>query len=244
MKLRILIILFVLGLAQTVFAGDFARRDIIGFSKDGGLFAFEEYGIQDGSGFAYSNIYIIDIKTDKWVSGSPFRVLNKDVEEENYDEVALRSKARKESRMLAKSALSSITQPGLIVATNRPTEKTTTPGRMEFQPRMIVPPIDTTLTVILDTYPLNGGSNCEGLGEIKGFKLTRLAGGTRSTDLVMHKDAKIPKSRSCPLEYSLADVITYHPHQGNPVMAVLILMRRFGFEGPDGRYLAITGPLN
>ena len=38
-------------------AGDAALADFIGFSEDGQTFAFEEYGIQDGSGFAYSTIY-------------------------------------------------------------------------------------------------------------------------------------------------------------------------------------------
>jgi hypothetical protein len=36
-------------------AGDAAKLDILGFSKDGGVFAFEEYGVQDGSGFPYAN---------------------------------------------------------------------------------------------------------------------------------------------------------------------------------------------
>ncbi|MBN9059609.1 MAG: DUF2259 domain-containing protein, partial [Rhizobiales bacterium] len=41
-------------------AGDFAERSILGFSPDGGRFAFEEFGIQDGSGFPYSNIFVLD----------------------------------------------------------------------------------------------------------------------------------------------------------------------------------------
>ncbi|MEM6995419.1 MAG: DUF2259 domain-containing protein, partial [Myxococcota bacterium] len=30
---------------------------------------------QDGSGFPYSNIYLIDTATDSWVDGTPIRVL-------------------------------------------------------------------------------------------------------------------------------------------------------------------------
>ncbi len=55
-----------------VYAGDFAKREIHGFSIDGQLFAFEEYGVQDGSGFPYSTIYVIDTSTDQWTANSPF----------------------------------------------------------------------------------------------------------------------------------------------------------------------------
>jgi predicted secreted protein len=40
-------------------AGDYAYRDILGFSSDGKSFAFEEYGVQDGSGFPYANIFVV-----------------------------------------------------------------------------------------------------------------------------------------------------------------------------------------
>ena len=55
-------------------AADAADRAIIGFSADGRYFAFEEFGIQDGSGFAYANIFVLDLEDDKWVEGSPVRV--------------------------------------------------------------------------------------------------------------------------------------------------------------------------
>ena len=53
-------------LATPAFAGDRALVDIIGYSENANYFAFEEFGIQDGSGFAYSNIYVVDLETDSW----------------------------------------------------------------------------------------------------------------------------------------------------------------------------------
>ncbi len=44
------------------------------FSADARIFAFEEFGVQDGSGFPYSNIYLIDLERDKFAPGSPVRV--------------------------------------------------------------------------------------------------------------------------------------------------------------------------
>ena len=55
-------------------AGDNADLEILGFSPDGGTFAFEEYGVEDGSGFPYSNIYMIETDADEWVEGTPVRV--------------------------------------------------------------------------------------------------------------------------------------------------------------------------
>ena len=63
-----------LGLALPALAGDRALFQPIGFSADGRYFAFEEYGVQDGSGFPYSNTYILDLPADKWVNGTPVRM--------------------------------------------------------------------------------------------------------------------------------------------------------------------------
>ena len=64
-------LMFVLTGLTTALAADAADRAIIGFSGDGRFFAFEEFGIQDGSGFPYANIYVIDLEKDRWVEGSP-----------------------------------------------------------------------------------------------------------------------------------------------------------------------------
>ena len=54
-------------------AGDMATVQILGFSDDGGIFAFEEYGVQDGSGFPYANRYYIDTANDTFLHGTPVR---------------------------------------------------------------------------------------------------------------------------------------------------------------------------
>nr|WP_272210755.1 DUF2259 domain-containing protein [Marinicella sp. W31]MDC2876669.1 DUF2259 domain-containing protein [Marinicella sp. W31] len=48
-----------LGLSASIAtAGDFATFTPLGFSDDGSVFAFEEFGVEDGSGFPYSNIFL------------------------------------------------------------------------------------------------------------------------------------------------------------------------------------------
>src|SRR4051794_38905355 len=44
---------------------DRALIELLGYSPDGRYFAFEEYGLHDGSGAPYSDITIIDLNADQ-----------------------------------------------------------------------------------------------------------------------------------------------------------------------------------
>ncbi|MHB1110638.1 MAG: DUF2259 domain-containing protein, partial [Devosia sp.] len=100
-------------LATPAVAGDRALIDFIGYSPDGRYFSFEEFGVQDGSGFPYSNIYVVDLPADKWVSGSPFRA-------QLEDEEATLADVRKEAAEMAKPTIGQlgITEPVDLVAIN------------------------------------------------------------------------------------------------------------------------------
>lgn len=228
--------LAMLALAPPAIAGDFAKRAILGFSADGKLFAFEEYGVQDGSGFPYSNIYIIDTASDRWTAGSPFRVL---VENENGD----LAEARETARQQAGTTLAAITEPGLIAATNQPHEIVADPHRMVARPRVFNPPTSERIEFRIETFAIPGEEFCRDFGETLGFRLTQIYKTPGRTTRLLHEDRELPRSRFCPLDYRLADVVTHHPPSGAPVVAILILMELVGFEGPDGRFLAVTAPL-
>lgn len=227
-------ILIALFTSLSVLAGDFAKREIHGFSVDGGLFAFEEYGVQDGSGFPYSNIYVIDIATDEWTAGSPYRI-------RLDDETKTVFEAREEARILAGTVMKSFENRGNVVATNRATELGIDDKRMIANPRLVVPPIDDAIEFRLEEISFSGTETCEVFGATKGFRLLKI--GTRDGDetVLLHEDASVPESRNCPLKYALADLVTYYPEGQSPAFAVLIRMQTVGFEGPDGRYLAVTG---
>lgn len=220
------------------FAGDFASRKIIGFSKDGTKFAFEEYGVQDGSGFPYSNIYIIDTTTDSWTSDSPWRVrLN--------NEGATVADARFKNGKLAYASIKNLTEKGFVAATNRYTEIQADPALMRAHPRSFIPSSSNPVEYRLENYRTNAKAGCSHIDEVWGFKLTQtLKNNGTAKDRTLHNDgSSIPKSRGCPLSYSFADLITYYPQNGTPIAAILLLKRSYGFEGPDGRYLAVTAPI-
>ncbi len=59
--------------APVATAGDYADGASSAFRPTASTFAFEEFGVQDGSGFAYSNIYLIDVDANASVRGTPIR---------------------------------------------------------------------------------------------------------------------------------------------------------------------------
>lgn len=216
-------------------AGDFASRQILGFTQDGSLFAFEEYGIQDGSGFPYSNIYVIETATDRWRAGSPYRA-------RIDNESASLEQARNHSRAMAGALLDQFTVAGTINATNQPLEVSPTPRRMEARPYFFNPPTDETIVFEIRQYPLAASGDlaeaCESFGVSKGFELVR---SDVSPPIVLHRDERLPSSRGCPLDYRFADIVSFEPRRGEPmILAILVLYESVGFEGPDGRFLAVT----
>ena len=222
-------------------AGDYADREIIGFSADGNLFAFEQFGVQDGSGFAYAEIFLIDTRTDSWVDGSPYRVLLRD----EFSKIA---DARSKAREMAGAALGPITDRGIIAATNRPDENISNPYIISVKPRSFILPNDQQkMDFRIDLIELQTPDNCKNLvgdTDITGYRLTRTSGREQQGSVTLHEDKSIPISRGCPLDYQPADVVFHYSQQGKYTVVILIRIESFGFEGRDGRFLAVSAPLN
>ncbi|MCC6983787.1 MAG: DUF2259 domain-containing protein [Bauldia sp.] len=229
-------------LAAPALAGDTAQREILGFSPDGSYFAFEEFGVQDGSGFPYSNIFFIETATDTWLPETPIRV-------RTDDEAALLADTRFEAREQAQPLLA---QHGVapshdLVVSNPPTELSADPHLVRFLPRAVFPPVDEEWTVAIEERELPA-RNCPEGETYRGFRLTLT--GADGTARVLNDDSTIPDSRACPLGYAVADVLTFYPEGANvgapppdaprPVLAVLISVVSVGFEGPNRRFLAVV----
>ena len=218
-------------------AGDFAERNVIGFSPDGAYFAFEEYGVQDGSGFPYSSIYVIDVKADKWVPGSPFRTR---LEDEAADLLDARGETlQKAEAMLLDLSIGTL---GNTVLTRYYTDLADNPYNLSFRPRAVDPPIDAAYDLTVDVYRIAHDDLCYDTGESKGYRLTlQMEGGAA---VVLHEDSgSVPESRRCARDYRVHDVVTFYPPEGEPVLAIIVQYLKTGFEGPDGRFVAVTAPL-
>lgn len=228
------------GLALPASAGDFAQVEVHGFSDDGHTFAFEQYGIQDGSGFPYSDIFVINVVDDTWIKPFPLRLRDEAEDLDSYYDYELIDRVRGANQKAARNSphFARIKGLGQTVGHNPPTEISSDPHSLIVNPRMVVPPIDNLLDFHIEEYPMKAGACASYGAETKGFRLTlRHQGAER----VLNEDKKVPKSRGCPLRYRIERVVTYYPKGLPPVFAVLVLMETHGFEGPDGRYLAITG---
>ena len=219
-------------------AGDAANVEILGFSENGKIFAFEEYGIQDGSGFPYANRYYIDTDTDKFLPNTPILV-RLDNQEAKLE--TARSQARTLGEAIIEDAVLAAHR-GATVGMNALTELNADPMRMVVNPRPAFPPIDPVVEFRLEEFPLAPPEGCESQGPAAGFRLFRIDARNHVPTKLLHEDSSIPKSRNCPNGYRIGQVQIYFG-SGRPVFAVLLAVRQYGFEGPDFRWIAVTGRL-
>jgi predicted secreted protein len=219
-------------------AGDVAALEILGFSKDGGVFAFEEYGVQDGSGFPYANRYYIDTSSDVFLKGTPVRVR---LDDENATLEAARQQARQKGEAITSEAELTANR-GITAGFNPVTELSADPFRMVVNPRPIFSPVDDALEFRLEQLGMNDTEGCQSQGEINGFRLLRIDARDGGKTQLLHQDKSIPKSRGCPSGYRIGAVQTF-AFDDLKAYAVLIAVRQYGFEGPDYRWIAVTGRL-
>lgn len=225
-------------LATNAQAGDFSDHAVFGFSETGSHFAFQEFGTQDGSGFPYASVYVIEVATDSWVGGTPVRVR---LEHDGATEAEARAEAEAQS---ASARIKFQTRfEANHVASNPVTELTSDPHYVTVNPRLVLPPIDDPYSFKLVTYELPGNESCEAFGQTKGFRLMVERDAQDGERIMAQHDQSIPASRGCPLDYRIGNIYTYFPNGASPVFAALIRVIQVGFEGPDGRLIAVTGQL-
>lgn len=229
--------------ALPTLAADGAYLDIIGYSPDSRYFAFEQYGVQDGSGFPYADIFIVDLVSNTWVKGTPIR-------ERLDDEGARIATAHKAAMARAEPLLQAlaINEPAAIIASNPSGEVIAERGRITFDrwyrssgpsspDNNEMPEIRYELRV--GTVDLPQADGCpDDMGKTVGLtvSLKRVSTG-KVTEI--HRDASLPKSRGCATGYDIDTVVA---HAGFPTpdrMVAIIGTYRFGFEGYDRRFIAI-----
>ena len=223
--------------AVSAMAGDFSTFQPIGFSPDGKVFAFEEFGIQDGSGFPYSSLYFIDTGKDAFLPGTPIRV-------RIDDEAAGLDAARAESRGKAEKLISEnrlLSHPGVLAAFNPMGEIGVDRARIAYFPHAVEPMPGGGYALELEEIALPLPEKCKDItpSGTKGFRLRLVQRDGETVDRTLHEDTRVPDSRNCPLSYQISGAMTFRPMEGDPVHVALVLVRSFGFEGSDGRWIAV-----
>lgn len=217
-------------------AADTALAVPIGYSETLRYFAFEEFGIQDGSGFAYSNIYMIDLSQDRWVVGTPTRVI---AETEDETLAAIREQARELAEPRLKDL--SVDVPAHELARNGDGALDTDGKALVFGLPVSGAPNTPSgrYQLKLDQYPTGSGSPCQDwFGEKAVGFILKLTDFAPSREI--HRDEVLPRSRGCPADYRIHSVFV--PFGSNDISSsvVLISVYAHGFEGLDRRFIAVS----
>lgn len=222
--------------ADVACAGDIASFRPIGFSADGGVFAFEEYGVQDGSGFPYSNIFFVDTRKDQFLPGTPIRVR---IDDENAGLAKARAEAASKAGTIVEK-FDMAANPGLTAAFNPITETESPAHRLTYRQHAVEPPVGRTFTLALKEFPLPPSGLCKDVTpQSAGFSLAFESEDGEPSKRVLHTDTTVPESRKCPTGYRIGGVMVHHPAGANPVHVALVQVMSFGFEGRDGRWIAV-----
>ncbi len=223
-------------------AADNAERGFALFSPDGRYFAFEQFGVQDGSGFPFSDIHIVDLERDEWVDGTPVRVRLE-------DEGAMLSAARASAAAKAAPIMTrlKITDPGELLAANMATEVVADRRNVSFarffpiqgwaEEQNPAQPTQYTLTVEIVPFPLKQPCWDDDTTQY-GFAL-RVRNKETGAETEVYRDTSVPSSRFCPRTYDIGEIIVFREALGKEHHVALIAMYSPGFEGMNRDLLAV-----
>lgn len=235
MKLQLSAIALALLTASGASAGDVAEMRPLGFSPDGKFFAFEQFGEQDGSGFAYAEIQVIDTETDQYVPGTPVSVLIK-------REEASIGEARRESLKQAKAILDERKigdDPGYLVAMAPIGELAGKVHEMRYQAYPSFYVSDGVYRVSLEEFEAKGEDLCVSMNvNVRGFALSIADDAKAEVRREVYRDKSVPKSRNCPSAYAVGGVVTPGYRTKGPHM-IMVQVASLGFEGNNLRWLAV-----
>lgn len=232
-------------------AGDTSSLEMASFADDGRKFVFIEKGVTDGLGAPYLNAYGVDVEKDAWLEGFPIRKRMNESQVHEYEEkfpgdYPTRERKMKQSIMddaisetPLKAVLSNLSSTTPRVA-NTPWELSASPMLARFTLRDLLPSSGKAWRLDLVEKDFPAGEECYGFVDtMKGYRLT-LTNEETGTARVLHDDERVPKSRGCPLKYTIANVYSHTRTDGSISLAALLRFSKPGFEGPDRRLMAVT----
>lgn len=194
-------------------AADQSTLAFLGFSKDGKYAAYEQYGVQDGSGFPYSEIVVLSVPQSKTVIS-----VKKVIQTESSGVKEARSQAAK-AAVLGRYGIQ-IKNLGRTVYAS-PLGK----SMVQFQAK--------SRAYQMGILPINfKNSDCIS-PSAKGVSV-------QLNKKVIFKDAVLPKDRYCAQKYAIQQVRIWDTSKS---FVAFLRYEKDGFEGPDVRYWAVTGIL-
>jgi len=227
--MRNLILLLLLALPSLIFAADAPDTAFYGFSPDGRYCAFENYGIHDGSGFAYSELHIIDTAKNSYAA--KISTLEDDSGEKQCDELR-RTLLSTNAQTLKRLGISPSNK-GTVLFTNPAFDPQGGSERPEYLNKEFAfsdKKFTLTLTQI-DT----GKEDPYGFGMNRMFKLVLKSG---NREKILQQDTSLPKRREYAKSYRLSSAILYKNS-----LVVFVEYDKPGFEGYDRIKMAVSADI-
>lgn len=237
-RLAASLIVLLFSIVGSVFAGDRAQLDIIGYSEDAKYIAFEEFGVLDGTGGYYSHIFVVDLDTDSWLRGSPYSV---ETDGDEGSDTRSLAEVRKTAMALAAPTIASLRID--VPATTLNMIPDGVPN-MDGKTMVVDAPsccgsTDTDnsieLRLTLTTFDAKMSGACQ-VDSALGFSLTVDYWDGHSAEV--HRDGgTLPKSRSCPQDYRIYSVVS--PFESGFSRVAFISSYPFDYEGVSRRFLVV-----
>ena len=209
--MRMLLILIALFIPALALSGERAHPISLGFSSDGKRFAFIEWGVQDGSGFPFANVFLIDLAADEWLA-APTRVL---IEDEGMPPLSALLKAIRNTE-------SDLDEHGigyparlLFAGTAEPLEPGGGAGTVNLIDQPFPGGPELHVDVWLENFPLPHPGDCVFGPPTRGFQI-------KLHDQIVHRDERFPNSRICPAGYRLERIFS-PDHMAKPPFLVALV---------------------
>lgn len=221
-------------LAVSSFAGDVSTTEFLGFSPDGRAVGFQQYGNQDGSGFPYCTVVLIDTEKNTYLVPPASLVIQA---ESDLPPRKVCNKAKSKIRdalnkLRLNPALGTRTFSRLITDEAGQGAKIVNYGTFASVPAQrpnTVSVIETETTA----------ENEFGLKT----PLLKVVLKTQQGERVLQEDKKLPRARKSVYAYELEEGYSYETEKIS-VQVFTIRTYTQGFEGPDVRTMVVTGTLN
>jgi len=219
------LLVYILCFKISLIAGDNSQLNVIGFSSQGDYLAYETFGVYDGSGTPYANFFVVDTNKNDFV------VISRLTGEPNENIAIFRNENLK--KIEKKLQTYQIEKENLGVLR---IHYTIYDQLVDTHKARFIIPFHNTYDIILNEYILENDPDTTSPVKIFTLILKNNAGDKKT----LQKDTSLPKSRGKVFSYRIERIYTYNKN----VIAVFLNAYSPGFEGPNMRYLIVTGSID
>lgn len=244
--MKLLTILITLAMATVAQAGDSSSFKSLGFSSDGHYYAFIQDGELNGLGAYYMELGIIDVHKNIYVGKAKHIAVDEEETPVEYPDLDKILKGLKKELEFEKFGFSKPIEENILVSRpdNDLTPYTKTLFTLDYWPQGGAHSPFETYELLLKEVPAPITENnnwCDyysnNMIELR-LKWQHPYEENEYKIKDLQIDKKQPKVRYCSGDYSIREVRSHKGH-----VAVAIRFTQPGFEGPDQRFMVVTGKL-